>query len=72
MGPGSVPQTVMRKEANAVLTGNVGPNAYRTLQAGGVEVITGVTGSVREVAEQWKRGELKPVEGPSVGEKFGM
>jgi len=65
-------QLVSSKGAKVVLTGNVGPNAFRTLQAAGIEVITGISGSVKETVERYKRGELKPTQGPSVNSKFGM
>ena len=65
-------QFVAGKEVKAVLTGNVGPNAFQTLQAGGLEVIVGVSGSVKEAIEKYKKGELKPTNNPSVDRKFGM
>lgn len=55
-----------------VITGNIGPNAFRTLQAAAIEVITGTSGSVREVIEKYNNGELKKTRGPSVGRKFGV
>lgn len=65
-------QFVAGKQVNVLLTGNVGPNAFQTLQAGGVEVIVGVSGSIKEVVEKYKKGELKPADKPSVERKFGM
>ncbi|MBL7084655.1 MAG: NifB/NifX family molybdenum-iron cluster-binding protein [Candidatus Omnitrophica bacterium] len=65
-------QLVAGKQVKVVLTGNVGPNAFQTLQAAGMEVIAGVSGSVKEAIEKYKKGELKPTQGPSVGSKFGM
>jgi predicted Fe-Mo cluster-binding NifX family protein len=65
-------QLVAGKDVKAVLTGNVGPNAFQTLQAAGIEVITGVGGSVKEAIEKYKKGELKSSAGPSVDKKFGM
>ena len=65
-------QFVAQKEVKAVLTGNVGPNAFQTLQAASVEVITGVSGSVKQAVEKYNNGELKSTQGPSVGSKFGM
>lgn len=43
----------------AVITGHVGPKAFATLQACGVKVYTGATGTVAEAIEQLKRGSLK-------------
>ncbi len=63
---------VAKMQAKAVLTGNVGPNAFQILQAGGVEVITGVSGSVKDAIEKYKKKEFKSVKGPSVNSKFGM
>ena len=65
-------QLMVEKQAKAVLTGNVGPNAFQTLQAAGINVIVGVSGTIKEAIEKYKSGELKPVEAPSVGSKFGM
>jgi len=65
-------QLIAGKGVEAILTGNVGPNAFQTLQAGNINVITGLTGSIKEAVERYKKGELKPMQGPSVGSKFGM
>ncbi len=65
-------QLIAEKGVKAVLTGNVGPNAFRTLQSAEIEVITGVTDTIREAAEKYKRGEFKPTQGPSVDSKFGI
>ncbi len=52
--------------AGAVLTGNVGPKAYMTLQAAGVQVHTGAAGTVREALEQFKAGQLTAAAEPTV------
>jgi predicted Fe-Mo cluster-binding NifX family protein len=65
-------QFIADKKVKAILTGNVGPNAFQTLQAAGVDVITGISGTVKEAVEQYKEGKLKPTVGPSVNSKFGM
>ena len=65
-------QFVAEKEVKAVLTGNVGPNAFQTLQAAGIDVVTGLSGTVKDAVEKYKKGNLKPTQGPSVNSKFGM
>ena len=64
-------QLVAEKQVKVILTGNVGPNAYQTLQAAGLDVITGISGTIKEVIEKYKRGEFKPTQGPSVDSHFG-
>ena len=65
-------QLVASKKVKAVLTGNVGPNAFQTLTAGGIEIYTQVSGSVKEAIEAYKLGKLKKTESPNVGSKFGI
>ncbi|MEF8878766.1 MAG: NifB/NifX family molybdenum-iron cluster-binding protein [Candidatus Thermoplasmatota archaeon] len=64
-------QDVVNKKTEAVITGNIGPNAYRTLSAGDVKVFTGANGSVKNVVKQFKNGELDETEKPNVGSHFG-
>ena len=54
-------ETVVRMGAQAVLTGNVGPKAFATLQAGNVAVYTGASGSAHEAIKRFQSGQLQPV-----------
>lgn len=65
-------QRVADAGAEAVLTGNVGPNAFRTLAGLGLKVYTGVTGTVKDAVEQFKTGALKDSAASNVGSHFGM
>ncbi|MBN1395132.1 MAG: 4Fe-4S binding protein [Pirellulales bacterium] len=64
-------QLVAEKGAKFVLTGNCGPNAFQTLSAAGMGVIVGCSGSVREVAENFKSGRYSTAEQPNVASHFG-
>jgi len=64
-------QLVASKGVEAVLTGNVGPNAYRALSASSIKVISGITGSVMDAVERFKGGELDETGGPTVRGHFG-
>ena len=65
-------QLVASKKVKAVVTGNVGPNAFQTLQAAGIEIFTNASGPIREAIGKYKKGEFKAVSGPSVGSHAGM
>jgi predicted Fe-Mo cluster-binding NifX family protein len=65
-------KAVIDAGAQAVLTGNCGPNAERTLRAGGVKLYTGVAGTVAEAIEQFKAGGVKEAAGPNVESHSGM
>ncbi len=43
----------------AVVTGDLGPNAFRVLAAGGVRMFVGCTGTVGSAIEAYKKGELR-------------
>ena len=65
-------QAVANAGAKVVLTGNVGPNAFQTLSSMGLTIYTGLSGTVREVVEQFRQGALKDVAAATVGSKAGM
>jgi len=65
-------QFLVSKQAKVLLTGNVGPNAFQTLKAAGIDIFTGISGGVKEAIERYKKGELKVVSGLSVGSHSGM
>ena len=66
-------QFVANKGVEAIITGQVGPNAFTTLQAAGLKILIGASGKVREVLEKYKKGQLSSfAQGPSVQAHFGM
>jgi len=68
----SAAQGIVDKGVKAVLTGNCGPNAYQVLEAAGIQVITGVSGKVKQAAEDFQAGKLKAASQPSVKAHHGM
>ncbi len=65
-------RTIAERGATVVLTGNCGPNAHETLTAAGVQVITGLAGTVEDALGLYKRGELTASGGPNVQSHSGM
>jgi len=68
----SAGQAIASKGVAAVLTGNCGPNAYQVLSAAGIQVITGVSGKVREVIDAYQAGKFKASGQANVPDHFGM
>lgn len=65
-------KAVIDTGATAVLMGNCGPNAERTLKAGNVALYTGAQGTVAEAVAQFKAGALTAATGPNVDSHSGM
>ncbi len=65
-------QIMVNKHVVAVVTGNVGPNAFQTLHTAGIVVITGASGIIKEAIEKYKKGELKPTDEPTTGPKHSV
>ena len=65
-------QLMAQKEVDTVLTGNCGPNAFRTFEASGIQVITGVSGSIQEAVNQYNSGAHPNATSPNVTSHFGM
>ncbi len=65
-------QTIINRGIDILITGNVGPNAFHTLTAGGVKIYGGATGTVREAIKKYEKGELNELSSSSVPPHFGM
>jgi len=65
-------QTVINQGVEAIITGNIGPNAYQVLATAGMKVITGTTGTVREAVERYMRGELQTTSSFTVSTHSGL
>ena len=65
-------QMMVDKGVQVILTGNVGPNAFQTLSTAGVQIMAGVTGTLRETIRQFNSGQLQPVSRATVPEYFSV
>ena len=54
-------QGVVRLGAEAVISGNVGPNAFQALNAAGIKVYLCPQATVEEAVRKFKAGELKEI-----------
>lgn len=59
-------QNVANLGAEAVITGNIGPNAFRTLSAADVKVYLSQAKTVQQAVEDLKAGRLDEVKQPNV------
>ena len=65
-------QIMADRGVKTVLTGSCGPNAFQTLQAAGIKVITGATGTIQEAIDKFKSGELKAISQANASAHSGM
>ncbi len=64
-------QFISNHGAKAVISGNVGPNAFNVLRTAGVEVYAFAGGTVRQAVEAFKAGTLQPITGATSGPMHG-
>jgi predicted Fe-Mo cluster-binding NifX family protein len=72
---GAGPQTVQFLSGlgvEAVVVGNVGPNAMAALKASGIKAYTGLVGTVEETVQRFQEGKLQPVSDSTVASHFGL
>jgi len=64
-------QLVASKGAQAVVAGNMGPNAHQALTAAGIQILPFAGGTVRQAVEAVKAGQLTAASAPTVPLHFG-
>ncbi|MDX9831062.1 MAG: NifB/NifX family molybdenum-iron cluster-binding protein [Anaerolineae bacterium] len=65
-------QFVVEQGVQAVLTGNLGPNAFDVLQAADIPAYMVSEGTVRQAVEGYKAQRLQPMGGANVAAHAGM
>jgi len=69
-GAGQSAQLLTEKGASVILTGSCGPNALQVFKKAGIIVVTGVTGSVSQVVQQFTAGSLKSAPSTQTSPRF--
>jgi len=64
-------QLMVDKEVEAVITGNVGPNAMNVLKSANIDIYRGVNTTVKENIEKLKKGLLEKIN-TTVPSHYGM
>jgi len=64
-------QSVSNEKVEAVITGNIGPNAFRVLSSAGIKVYTGISGSIKNAIESYNKNDMDSTSGPNVKSHFG-
>jgi predicted Fe-Mo cluster-binding NifX family protein len=57
-------QTLTGMGTKILITGQCGPNAFRILEAAGMQIMQAPVASAGMVVEMYKRGELAPINAP--------
>jgi predicted Fe-Mo cluster-binding NifX family protein len=65
-------QNLVNQAVGAVLVGNVGPNAFKVLNAAGIKVYGGITGNVENSLALFKENKLNLMSDPNVSSHAGM
>jgi len=56
--------------AQAVVSGNVGPKAFATLNAAGIDMYVGMSGTVQDAVNAFKAGTLQKTQSANVGARW--
>ena len=58
-------QTLSDAGVEGLITGNVGPNAFNALTSAGIDIYTGVSGTVKQAVEKYNEGKLSQTNEPT-------
>lgn len=65
-------QFVLEQKPEALISSNVGPNAFEVLSAGGVECYSAPPGSVKSAVEAFEKGTLESLSSANAGSHSGI
>lgn len=64
-------QLMVNNNVDTVLVGRMGPKAIRPLQSAGINVYTGISGTVKDSLENFKKGKLSLLDQPNTAAHAG-
>lgn len=59
-------QNIANLDTDAVITGNMGPNAFKTLNTASVKVFLAGSQTVQQALDSFRAGKLKEIDGANV------
>ena len=65
-------QQLIDHNVEALITGNIGPNAFHTLDAAGIKIFRGTTGKASDLLDHLAGGKLEQANSSNVGGHFGL
>jgi len=65
-------QRISDMGVEAVISGNIGPSAFRVLSAASIKIYSGASGYIKDVVEDLKSGKYSEISNPNVDSHFGM
>ena len=60
--PGQVPQFIAEEKSNVIIAGGMGPKAIDWFERLGVQPVTGVSGKIKDVLDEYLSGKLLSAE----------
>ncbi|MCS3924679.1 NifB/NifX family molybdenum-iron cluster-binding protein [Methanosalsum natronophilum] len=58
-------KSILDKGINVLITGNIGPNAFKIVTGAGIEVFSDIDDTVLETIEEFKKKKASPVTSPT-------
>ena len=65
-------QIISNNDVNLLITGNIGPKAFRALSNAGIKIMKGEIQTANMILMKFKNGELNFVDSPTVDNHFGV
>ena len=65
-------QKALENKIDAVISGSIGPNAFRVFNSSTIKIYTGVSGSIRSAIAQLKNNELTQAASSNVQSHYGI